>query len=146
MFGMGFTEILLIAIVAILFLGPDKLPDAMVQIAKFIKGAKKAITEAKSSLDEEINVEELKREALEYKAKLNEATAELEGFKNINPLNSIQESIMGDSPKERFESMTQQEPVATQIEEKQKEITFKKKKVTETTIEDIKKENKGSDD
>lgn len=142
MFGMGFTEILLIAIVAILFLGPDKLPDAMVQVAKFIKGAKKAITEAKSSLDEEINIEELKREALEYKAKLNEATAELEGFKNIN----IEETLMGDTPKERFESMTQQEPVATQIEPKQKEITFKKKKVTETTIEDIKKENKGSDD
>ena len=146
MFGMGFTEILLIAIVAILFLGPDKLPDAMVQVAKFIKGAKKAITEAKSSLDEEINIEELKREALEYKAKLNDATAELEGFKNINPLNGIEEAIMGDTPKERFESMTQHEPVATPIEPKQKEITFKKKKVTETTIEDIKKENKGSDD
>ena len=36
MFGMGITEILLIAIVAIIALGPEKLPDAMVQIAKFI--------------------------------------------------------------------------------------------------------------
>ena len=34
MFGIGFTELVLIAIVAILFLGPDKLPQAMVEIAK----------------------------------------------------------------------------------------------------------------
>ena len=45
---MGFTEILLIAIVAILFLGPDKLPGAMVEIAKFIKGAKKQLPLLKS--------------------------------------------------------------------------------------------------
>jgi len=37
MFGLGFMEILFIAIIAILFLGPDKLPGAMVDIAKFIK-------------------------------------------------------------------------------------------------------------
>ncbi len=42
MFGMGFTEILMIAVVAILFLGPDKLPDAMVSVAKFIKGGKRS--------------------------------------------------------------------------------------------------------
>ncbi len=32
MFGMGFTEILMIAVVAIIFLGPDKLPSAMVKL------------------------------------------------------------------------------------------------------------------
>ncbi len=36
MFGMGFMEIILIAIVAIIALGPEKLPGTMVQIAKFI--------------------------------------------------------------------------------------------------------------
>ena len=36
MFGMGFTEILIIMVIAILFLGPDKLPGAMVDIAKFL--------------------------------------------------------------------------------------------------------------
>ncbi len=37
MFGMGIGEILLIAIVAVLFLGPDKLPSTMVDIAKFFR-------------------------------------------------------------------------------------------------------------
>ena len=40
MFGMGFTEILLIAMVAIIALGPEKLPTTMVQIAKFINKIK----------------------------------------------------------------------------------------------------------
>ena len=31
MFGMGFTEILLIALVAIIVLGPEKLPTTMVK-------------------------------------------------------------------------------------------------------------------
>jgi len=136
MFGMGFTEILLIAVVGILFLGPDKLPGAMVEIAKFIKGAKKAITSAKESLDTELNIAELKEEALSYKAKLDAATDELQGFKNLNPMNEH-------SVKEKFASLTQIEeaPVATQVEPKQKEVEFKKKTVTENTLKEEKKES-----
>ena len=43
MFGMGITEILLIAIVAVIALGPEKLPDAMVKIAKMFNSIKKHI-------------------------------------------------------------------------------------------------------
>jgi len=137
MFGMGFTEILLIAVVAILFLGPDKLPGAMVEIAKFIKNAKKALTDAKNSLDEEINITELKQEALNYKAKLDEATEELEGFKNLNPLNDTS------SVQEKFAAMTQRDndTSTTQVEPKQNEIAFKKKTVKESTVSDVKNES-----
>jgi len=133
---MGFTEILLIAIVAILFLGPDKLPGAMVEIAKFIKGAKKAITSAKESLDNEINITELKEEALSYKAKLDSATEELQGFKNLNTMSER-------SVKDKFASLTQIEetPIATQVESKQKEVEFKKKTVKKESIKDVKNES-----
>ncbi len=74
MFGMGFTEILLIAVIAILFLGPDKLPGAMVDIAKFFRSAKDAISSVQNSFEEEIHVSEIKKEALAYKKQLEEAT------------------------------------------------------------------------
>jgi len=143
MFGMGFTEILLIAVVAILFLGPDKLPDAMVSIAKFIKGAKEMISEAKTSLAEEVNIEDLKKEALSYKAKLDEATEELQGFKNINPMEQLNEEM--NSVKENFEAITQKptETTTTQVEPKQKEISFKKKSIKESTLKEVKDENGG---
>ncbi|MEO7093332.1 MAG: twin-arginine translocase TatA/TatE family subunit [Polyangiales bacterium] len=41
MFGMGGTEILVILIVALLFLGPDKLPQAAKQISKGIRDLKR---------------------------------------------------------------------------------------------------------
>jgi sec-independent protein translocase protein TatB len=41
MFGMGGTEILVILIVALLFLGPDKLPEAARSISKGIRDIKK---------------------------------------------------------------------------------------------------------
>ena len=122
MFGMGFTEILLIAVVAILFLGPDKLPDAMVTIAKFFKSAKKAIGEAKSAIDDEVKISELKEEALGYKAKLDAATNELQGFKNLNPMESLNSEM--DSIKD---SLTET-PKATPVEPKQDESVITKRK------------------
>lgn len=41
MFGIGGTEILVILVVALLFLGPDKLPDAAKTISKGIRDLKK---------------------------------------------------------------------------------------------------------
>ncbi|MDR2033352.1 MAG: Sec-independent protein translocase protein TatB [Helicobacteraceae bacterium] len=70
MFGMGLGEILFIAVIAIVFLGPEKLPDAMIKTAKFFRAVKKHLTEAKTALDQEINLSQLKSDALEYKQKL----------------------------------------------------------------------------
>ena len=77
MFGMGFTEILIIAVIAILFMGPDKLPGAMVEIAKFFRTVKKTVGSVKDSLEEEINVSEIKQEALAYKKELLDASDKL---------------------------------------------------------------------
>jgi len=143
MFGLGFTEILFIAVVAIIFLGPDKLPGAMVDIAKFIKKIKEGITDAKEALNEEVNLDELKREALNYKEQLDKATEELQGFKNLNPINELKKSANLDSIKEDFETSTPQQATTTPVEKKQEEsITFKKKKVVESTLKEVKQENK----
>jgi len=77
MFGMGFTEILFIAVIAILFLGPDKLPSAMVEVAKFFRNAKRTIGSVKESIEDEMNVKEIKEEALAYKKELLSATDEI---------------------------------------------------------------------
>jgi len=130
MFGMGFTEILLIAVVAILFLGPEKLPDAMVSIAKFIKGVKKAVSDAKNSLEEEMKISDLKEEALGYKRQLDEASSELQGFKNIgiNPMEEISDAISSAADTLSDIDSDTSSKVATQVEPKRESVTFKKKK------------------
>ena len=64
---MSFGEIIVILVVAILVLGPDKLPEAIVQIAKILKAVKRNIDDAKSSIEKEIRINDLKEEAKKYK-------------------------------------------------------------------------------
>ncbi|EEO8625423.1 Sec-independent protein translocase subunit TatB [Campylobacter jejuni] len=64
---MSFGEIIVILVVAILVLGPDKLPGAIVQIAKILKAVKRNIDDAKSSIEKEIRINDLKEEAKKYK-------------------------------------------------------------------------------
>lgn len=70
MFGMSFSEITIILFVAVIALGPEKLPKAMVEIAKYIKFFKKTLSEAKESFDQEIKIAELKNDAKKYKQDL----------------------------------------------------------------------------
>lgn len=140
MFGIGFTELILISIVAILFLGPDKLPSAMIEIAKFIKSVKKTIGEAKHSLEEEMKIADLKEEALSYKRQLDEATNELKNFKNIDFDDfddvSYDKEISKESPKALVDNAASQSSeekndasnMTTQIEAKNETVTLKKPK------------------
>ena len=123
MFGMGFTEILIIAVIAILFLGPDKLPSTMVEIAKFFRNAKNAIGSVKDTLEEEMNVSEIKKEALAYKAQLEDATNTVTSATDIKShvttqMDSIKDSILIDEDDAPLEKATPKEP---------QEVTFKKK-------------------
>jgi len=107
MFGMGFSEIMIIAVIAVLFLGPDKLPSTMVEIAKFFKSFKSSINDAKSSFEQEIKMQELKDETLEYKKKLDEAATSVRKTVTFDELNEIKRSTTGvtDTFKDIKESM-----------------------------------------
>ena len=83
MFGLGFTEILLIAIVALLFIGPDKLPDTMRQIARTFGKIKRALEDTKSTIENELRVDELREEALSYRRQIEKAKEDLSAFKNV---------------------------------------------------------------
>ena len=123
MFGMGFTEILIIAVIAVLFLGPDKLPAAMVDIAKFFRNAKSAIGSVKDTLEEEMNVSDIKKEALAYKAQLEEVKSTVDVKAQLSNLN---DSILGD---DEIDTQKNRVPKETQ------EVTFKKKKKKDSYAE-----------
>lgn len=120
MFGMGFTEILIIAIIAILFLGPDKLPSAMMDIAKFFRQMKSTVSNMKESIEEEMNVSEIKQEALAYKEELLKAQHKVEKATDISTIEDSINKITSDTPDNS---------------PKEEEVTFKKKKKN-TYVED----------
>jgi len=107
MFGMSFGEIFIIAIIAILFLGPEKLPDAMVKVAKFFKSFKKSINEAKDTIEQEMHIAELKEEAISYKEQLEKSVNDVKNDVNIlddlnQEMNDITHSVSKlDKPKKK---------------------------------------------
>ena len=101
MFGMGFMEIFLVLVVAVIALGPEKLPTAAVDIAKFFKKLKGGIDDAKSTLDSELNISGLKDEADRIKESV-----------NIDRLASLElEDIMDEDDKPKKKKASKKEKV-----------------------------------
>ncbi len=128
MFGMGFTEMLLIAVIAILFLGPDKLPSTMIEIAKFFKSVKTTIGTVKDSLEEELHVADIKQEALAYKEELLKASESVHKVTNVQAtLDAEINNILNDDDTPAKESKPEIKEETQEPKEPQ-EVTFKKKK------------------
>ncbi|MFT5706057.1 MAG: sec-independent protein translocase protein TatB, partial [Oceanospirillaceae bacterium] len=79
MFDIGFTELLLIAIVALVVLGPEKLPIAIRTLGLWIGKAKRTISGIQTEISEELKLDEMKRTASVAKEQLN---SELEEMKS----------------------------------------------------------------
>ena len=54
MFGMGWPEMFVVAVVAMLVFGPDKLPDLARQAGKFVRTVRQMAENAKNDLGREI--------------------------------------------------------------------------------------------
>ncbi len=57
MFDIGPAEFMVLAIVAIFVFGPDKLPDIARQAGQLLRSARRALTNARSQLSEELGPE-----------------------------------------------------------------------------------------
>lgn len=93
MFGMGFGEILVILVVAVIVLGPEKLPKAMVEVAKIFKSVKNQVSSVKEDIEKEIRIEELKNDAQLYKQNLQEATSSVRKKLTFEELDEIKKEI-----------------------------------------------------
>jgi len=117
---MGFTEIMVIAVIAILFLGPDKLPSAMIDIAKFFRNVKRTVGGVKESIEQEMNVADLKEEALAYKKELLEAqnnAAKVTSMANIGDLSDLADELVENKPKK----------IQQDVEVKEEKVSLNKK-------------------
>ncbi|MGD9553326.1 MAG: Sec-independent protein translocase protein TatB [Arcobacteraceae bacterium] len=136
MFGMGFFEILLVAVIAIIALGPEKLPTAMVEVARFFKKFKSGIDEAKSTLDNELQLSDMKEEASKFKAQIDNVKSSVK----LENLDLGVNDILNEEPK----------PAPTKKEELQGEkVSFKKKESSSSSdkfkVNKKDKENEGAD-
>lgn len=64
MFDIGFAELLIIAVVGLIVLGPEKLPVAARTVGLWVGKAKRTISGIQSDINEELRLEEMKRQVV----------------------------------------------------------------------------------
>lgn len=89
MFDIGFFELILIAVVALLVIGPERLPGVARTAGKWLGKGRRFVSSVKADIEEELKAEELKKI--------------LEEQKNSNPLHEIIEDT-----KQSFDDIKQQ--------------------------------------
>ena len=61
MFDIGFWELTMIAVIGLLVIGPEKLPDVARTTGKWVGRARRFVTDVKTDIDRELKQEELKK-------------------------------------------------------------------------------------
>jgi len=67
---MGFLELLVIGVIALIVLGPERLPKAARTVGLWIGKAKQGFNSVKNEIDRELKVQELQQQIEEQKSEL----------------------------------------------------------------------------
>ncbi len=80
MFGIGMPELILIAVVALIVLGPKKLPDLAKSLGRALREFKKATAELKETFQVDSEISEAKKAFSEFHSEVNKTIqSEVEG-------------------------------------------------------------------
>lgn len=124
---MSFGEIIVVLVIAILVLGPEKLPSTIVEIAKIIKALKSNIDEAKASINKELKIAELKDEAQKYKDEFSQTNENIRKKLSFEEFDQLKEDILNNTKeiKEQKENLEDNIQNLSQIQNNTKENTQK---------------------
>ena len=123
MFGIGLPEMIIIAVVALIFIGPDKLPGVLRSIGKGLVELKRATSDVRSNVQEEMQKIEEEIELKEVRESAQDFKNELGGVANkIDPLtlskfnSGDQKEVISDSIDDSETDRAQTESVAENTE------------------------------
>ncbi len=82
MFDIGFPELLIVSIVALLVIGPEKLPETVRGVAIWVNRFKKSLANIKAEFENEIGADEIRRQVHNdtIMRELNETKQQVEGI------------------------------------------------------------------
>ena len=108
MFGLGMGELLVILVIALLFLGPKKLPDVASSLGKAIRSFRKATQDLTDQLQVD---DEVKRPLQELRAALRDEPEPLARQQPARPLDAAK-------PQDKKSGEAVETPVAEKVAEK----------------------------
>lgn len=79
MFDVGFWELVLIALVALLVFGPERLPRLVREVTLWVRKARSVVAAAKTEIDQELQLHDLRQSFEEKRKKLERETQSFKG-------------------------------------------------------------------
>ena len=97
MFDIGFSELLVIGVVALIVIGPERLPRVARTIGHLMGRMQRYVADVKADIDREVELEELRkmRDSVQQAATSIESTVQAELTKAETDLNKAAESAAG---------------------------------------------------
>jgi sec-independent protein translocase protein TatB len=92
MFDIGFLEILVLAVIGLLVLGPEKLPVVARKVGGFVGGVKRTMSNFQQQIDTEVRLDELNRKIMADTKDMVYGDSDLKGTPSAQPKESTQNS------------------------------------------------------
>jgi sec-independent protein translocase protein TatB len=83
MFDIGFTEIVLVAVIGLLILGPERMPVAVRTIGLWVGKIKRTVSGVQKEIRDELRVDEIRKKADENRKAIEGRMAELQAETDI---------------------------------------------------------------
>jgi sec-independent protein translocase protein TatB len=120
MFDMGFTEVVLIGIVALVVIGPERLPGVAITVGKYVGRLKRFVTNVRTDVESEFKTDEIRKllaaqqeELSSLKDVVSEAKKGLDMSGVAKSIDDSMSSVLGKSETEKpveLESTLEQSP------------------------------------
>jgi sec-independent protein translocase protein TatB len=106
MFDIGFSELLVIGLVALIVIGPQKLPRVARTAGHLLGRLQRYVADVKADINREIELEELRkmRDSMQKAASEMETTVNSELSKTADELNQSVQEVRGEQPKDQAQA------------------------------------------
>jgi sec-independent protein translocase protein TatB len=83
MFDIGFTELVLVAVIGLLILGPERMPVAVRTVGKWVGKIRRTVSGVQKEIQDELRIDEIRTKADANRKALEGRMAELEAEADI---------------------------------------------------------------
>jgi len=101
MFDVGFTELLILFVISLLVLGPEKLPAFAKKVGMYIRKAQSMFYEVKREVERELEMEEVKKRMQQNSILPEEAASVSEEIKEVS--DSLKKPINMENPEKKVD-------------------------------------------
>ena len=103
MFDIGFSELMVIGVVALIVIGPEKLPRMARTVGHLAGRLQRYVSDVKADINREIELDELRkmRDSMQQAASNFESSVQTEMSKTETELNKSVEAVVGDTATEK---------------------------------------------